>query len=52
VSFPWEIWAAVIWARIVFPAAEMTDRPDKIKEPSTSWGTDREILHFIQKKRG
>ena len=53
VPFPRELWAAVIWARIVSPATEeMTVRPDKIREASSSWGTDWEILHFIQKTTG
>ncbi|KAJ8775854.1 hypothetical protein J1605_016081 [Eschrichtius robustus] len=42
-----------ICTRIDFSVAdETTVRPDRIREPSSSWDTDRGILRFSQKKMG
>lgn len=51
VLFPWELWVSVLRVRIIFLMTDETAaRPDRTREPSSSLGTDRETLHFSQKK--
>lgn len=51
VQFPREPWEMIIWIAMMFPVADiMPDRPPMMREPSSSLGTNREILHLSQKR--